>query len=293
MPKVSVIMSTYNNDIYLQASIESVLYQTYRDFEFIIIDDGSTDRTAHMLPMVKDPRVKVIRHDTRWGLVGSLNQGLSIAKGEYIARMDADDISFIDRLAIQVGYMEANPHIEICGTGLILSLQGNPKLNPVTHDEIQTWLLFHCCIAHPTVMMRRRTIDRLQIRYDPNYPHAEDYELWNRFAPHARMANLPIPLLYYRQHQGQVSRSFRETQEFSARRIHERQLSFIGVFPTEEEYKTHMDFVNFNIDANDYESYSRALQWAEKLLVHNSMYPYFNQQMLNTALSRCISHIPY
>ncbi len=293
MPKVSIVMSTFNNDIYLQASIESMLFQTYRDFEFIIIDDGSTDSTSIMLDMVKDPRVKIVRHESQLGLIASLNHGLSIAKGEYVARMDADDTSSLDRLMLQVHFMEENPHIDLCGTGMILSRQGNHKINPLTHEEIRTWLLFHTCISHPTIMLRRSTIERLHIRYSSDFPHAEDYELWNRIAPYVQMANLPQPLLYYRQHAGQVSQSFRDIQELSARRVRERQFSHIGVYPTEEEYQTHMDFVHFNINAHDYESYSRAARWAEKLLHHNTLHPYYNQDMLNVALSRCISNLPY
>lgn len=293
MPKVSIIMPTFNNDIYLQASIESILFQTFRDFEFIIVDDGSTDLTPTMLAMVKDPRVKVIRHEQQLGLVASLNHALSAAKGEYVARMDADDTSFPSRLMIQVGFMEADPTIDLCGTGMILSRQSNPKINPLTHDEIRTWLLFHTCIAHPTVMIRSSTINRLHIRYNPDYPHAEDYELWNRIAPYVKMANLPQPLHYYRQHTGQVSKMHHDIQDFSARKVRERQFSYIGVYPTEEEYRTHMDLVEFNINVHDYESYSRAAQWAEKLLRHNSLYPYYNQELLNVALSRCISNIPY
>ncbi len=293
MPKVSIVMPTFNNDIYLQASIESILFQSFRDFEFIIIDDGSTDLTPTMLAMVKDPRVRIIRHESQLGLIASLNHGLSVAKGEYVARMDADDTSSLDRLMLQVHFMEAHPQIDLCGTGMILSRQNNLKMNPQTHEEIRTWLLFHTCISHPTVMLRSSTIERLQIRYNPDFPYAEDYELWNRIAPLVKMANLPQPLHYYRQHTGQVSQSFRDIQDLSARRVRERQFSYIGVYPTEEEYQTHMDLVSFNINAHDYESYSRAAQWAEKLLHHNSLTPYYNQDMLNIALSRCISNIPY
>jgi glycosyltransferase involved in cell wall biosynthesis len=293
VPKVSIVMPTFNNDIYLQASIESILFQSYGDFEFIIIDDGSTDLTPTMLAMVKDPRVKIIRHESQLGLIASLNDGLYVAKGEYVARMDADDISFTDRLMLQVGFLEAHPHIDLCGTGMILSRQNNLKMNPQTHEEIRTWLLFHTCISHPTVMIRRSTVNRLQLSYNPAFPYAEDYELWNRIAPYVQMANLPQPLLYYRQHTGQVSQSFRDIQELSARRVRERQFSYIGVYPTEEEYQTHMDLVQFKINAHDYESYSRAARWAEKLLHHNSLNPYYNQDMLNIALSRCISNIPY
>lgn len=292
MPKISVLMPVYNTAPYLRDAINSILWQTYGDMEFIIIDDGSTDGSAGIIQEIKDIRVKKIFHTEQKGVVASLNEGLAIAQGEYIARMDADDMSALNRFEVQNLFMDENPHIDLCGTGFITKYQGPVKINPQQHEEIRVWLLFHCCIAHPTIMVRRSSIDRLGFSYDANYPHAEDYELWNRIAPNAQFTNLPLNLYYYRIHGGQVSTKHRQIQDYSARRIKQRQLSQLGMQLSDKEYEILMRLAEFRVNPWDFENYRTAAGFANWLLDQNRIYQLYNQDILAFALSRCISGQP-
>ncbi len=173
MPRASVILPVYNNVDFVLEAIHSILVQTYSDFELIVIDDGSTDGSTFLISQITDPRVIKIFHKTNRGLIASLNEGLKKANGEYIVRMDSDDISTPDRLAIQIAFMDQNPLIDVCGAAFTTSSGGTMKVNPASHEEIKTWLLFHCCICHPAIIMRTSMIHRLGVQYDSNYPHAK------------------------------------------------------------------------------------------------------------------------
>ncbi|WOZ36399.1 glycosyltransferase family 2 protein [Paenibacillus polymyxa] len=293
MPRASVILPVYNNAAFVLEAIHSILAQTYTDFELIVIDDGSTDGSTFLISQISDPRVIRIFHNTNRGLIASLNEGLKKANGEYIVRMDSDDISTPDRLAVQIAFMDQNPLIDVCGAAFTSSNGGSIKVNPASHDEIKTWLLFHCCICHPAIIMRNSMIRRLGVQYDSNYPHAEDYELWNRLAFQVQMANIPINVLYYRQHNGQVSNQHRAIQDATARRIRQRQFSKLGLELSDEENQIMLDILEFKINPYDYDSYTRALGFANWVLEQNSKYLVYNQELLNMAFSRCISHIPY
>ncbi|AIQ12810.1 glycosyltransferase family 2 protein [Paenibacillus durus] len=293
MPRASVIMSVYNNAEFILEAIHSILIQTYTDFEFIIIDDGSTDGSAYLISQITDPRVVKIYHSENKGLVASLNEGLSMATGEYIVRMDGDDFSVPDRLAVQISFMDQNPSIDVCGAAYTTTIGERAKVNPIGHDEIKTWLLFHCCICHPSVIMRNRMIHRLGIQYDINYPHAEDYELFNRLAFQVQVANLPICLLFYRQHDRKVSIQHRNIQADTARRVRQQQFYKLGLELSDEENQTMVELLEFRINPKDYASYSKASGFARWVLDQNSLYKIYNQELLNAAFSRCISNLPY
>ncbi|KUP23068.1 glycosyltransferase family A protein [Paenibacillus sp. DMB5] len=293
MPRVSVIMPVYNNAIYLQDAVNSILLQTLSDLELIIIDDGSTDGSAGIIHEIKDARVKKIFHSVNMGIVTSLNQGLDLARGEYIARMDSDDVAALNRLEVQAYFMDQNPHIDICGTGYTTNYTGPVKLNPQRHDEIKVWLLFHSCLLHPSVMMRQSSIDRLGIRYDHDYPHAEDYELWNRLSSTAQLANVPHNLMFYRPHEGQISNKHRLVQDISARRIRVKQLSQLGIQLSDEEYEQLAKLAEFRVNTEDYQEYQAAAGFANWLIDQNRQYRVFDQELFQMALSKCISRVPY
>lgn len=293
MPRISVIMPVYNNAMYLQEAVNTILWQTLKDLELIIIDDGSTDGSAGIIHDLKDTRVKKIFHSVNMGIVTSLNQGLDLAQGEYIARMDSDDAAALNRLEVQAYFMDQNPHIDICGTGYTTNYLGPVKLNPMHHEEIKVWLLFHSCLLHPSVMMRRSSIDRLGIRYDYNYPHAEDYELWNRLSSTAQLANVPHNLMYYRTHGGQISNKHRVIQDDSARRIRQRQLAQLGIQLSDDEYAIMTRLAEYRVNPENYENYRTATDFANWLIEQNRRYQAFDQELFKVALSRCISTVPY
>lgn len=209
---ISVVMAVYNGAEYLEVAIDSILKQTYSNFEFIIINDGSTDDTAQILRRYEqlDERIAVYTQVNQ-GLPKSLNRGLQLAQGQYIARMDADDISLPERFAKQVEFMETHSDIGICGTWIkTISEVGSTCINqyPSSHDAIQYWLLFGTGLSHPTVMLRRKLLEQYGLQYNPAFTYCQDFELWVRSSDYTRLANIPEVLLLYRVHPQQMGQSY-------------------------------------------------------------------------------------
>lgn len=203
-PLLSVVMAVYNGEPFLGEAVESILTQTFGDFEFIIIDDGSTDGTAARLAAyaAADPRVRVVTQGNQ-GLIASLNRGCALARGTYIARMDADDISAPERFARQLAHLTAYPEIDVLGTAMQRIDAAGQRLtvleNPVLPGFLRWMLIFHCGISHSSVMFKRTVFEKVG-GYDPAMAHVEDYDLWCRMSAFARLENLPDVLLYYRIH---------------------------------------------------------------------------------------------
>ena len=208
-PLVSVVMPTYNSERFLGDAIESIINQTFRDFEFIIVADKSSDRSYLILDdyAKKDNRIKVFMEKKK-GLIASLNKGCQLAKGKYIARMDADDISRPHRLEMQLQYLEEHPEIGVLGTGIRYIDEagrlGKSVRNPRDPKLIKFYLHLENCFVHPSIMMRRETIEHLGF-YNPEAIHAEDYDLWARATSVTQVSNLQDILLEYRVWSGGIS----------------------------------------------------------------------------------------
>lgn len=206
-PLVSVIFSVYNGAPYLKEAVASVLNQTFDNFEFIIVDDGSTDATAQILDTFTDNRIIRLRNEKNLGLVQSLNNALALAQGEFIARMDADDISHPDRFQKQLFYLEQHPEIGVLGSAMIqVDEHGQPistLMPPLKHEAVLWHTLFGCAIFHATVMMRRKELADVG-GYDINFLHSEDLDLWSRLFGKTKFANLPEVLYTRRLHRKSV-----------------------------------------------------------------------------------------
>lgn len=202
-PLISVIFSVYNGAPYLKEAIESILNQTCTDFEFIIVDDGSTDETPKILDSFTDCRIVRLNNKKNIGLVQSLNKALSIAQGEFIARMDADDISLPERFEKQLDYLKKHPQVGVLGSAISqVDKRGRPisVLTPPINNKIILWeMFFSCPIFHATVMMRRSIVMMVGY-YDVNFIHAEDIELWSRLFFKTKFANLSEVLYIRRLH---------------------------------------------------------------------------------------------
>ena len=203
-PRVTVLMTVYNGARYLDAAVQSILCQTFGDFELLIVDDGSTDETAERLAAYHDPRVRVVRTENR-GLGAALRLGVELAAGELIARMDADDISAPNRLERQVAALEAMPEVGVLDAGAhLMDRQGRPlpdeEPESYASGHERRWrLLWRNVVTHPTVMMRRELLRRTGENYAAGCL-AEDFDLWSRLLPHAEFHRLPERLLWYRRH---------------------------------------------------------------------------------------------
>ena len=200
-PLVSVVMPVHNGALYLSDAIKSILSQTYRHLELIIINDGSSDDSESIVKTFNDSRIKYHVFAKQQGIVSALNYGLTLAKGEFIARMDADDISLKHRLAKQVKVLLNNPDIAILGTQYI-GINGRSRALPILHDDIIWHTLNASPFVHPSVMFRTSFLKLNNIKYNADYQFAEDLALWVECFPLTRMANLDEPLIKYRYHDG-------------------------------------------------------------------------------------------
>jgi len=197
-------MSVYNGEKYLTEAIDSILNQTYTDFEFLIVEDASTDKSLEIISSYHDQRIVLVKNEINIGLTKSLNKGIKLAKGKYIARMDADDISLPLRLEKQILFMQLHPDVDICGT--LYTVFGQYKYLqklPLTHEQIKADLLFYTPIAHPTILMKKNIFKKYQ--YPENFLKAQDYALWIELINEYKFINLPESLLMYRTHLSQAS----------------------------------------------------------------------------------------
>jgi hypothetical protein len=210
-PQVSVVLPVFNGARYLPAAIESVLDQTFRDFEFVIIDDGSTDSSPEIIDRCQDERIRWYSQPNH-GLAYTLNRGIGLARGVYIARQDQDDISFPNRLARQVEFLESNPACGLVGTWSQIWADDAPTdrmhAHPAENAALQFRLLLDNPFVHSSVMLRASCLDEVGLySIDPSRQPPEDFELWSRVARRFDVANLPDVLHAYREVPTSMSRT--------------------------------------------------------------------------------------
>ena len=219
---VSILVSTYNGERFLKPALESLLGQSFQNFELIVVDDGSSDQTQEILNTIDDPRLIVIRHPANLGIAASQNDGLSLAKGTYIALQDHDDISDKDRLGKQFSFLENNPGISLVGSnGRIVDLEGrgvDEWTVPCSDIDLKWSLLFKNPFLHTSLMVRRSEFKGVPYSPDPAFRFAEDFEWLSRFCESNTVANLPETLVSWRRHKTQASASIL-VQENSTSRI--------------------------------------------------------------------------
>lgn len=219
-PAISVILPVYNGECYVQEAVESILAQTFTDFELIIINDGSTDGSGAILRAlaVRDPRIVLVERPNG-GLVSALNEGIQRARAPIIARMDADDVAMPERFALQLARMSAEPGLGVLGSFIRIVDKTGRFIRqcdyPVNPEETVRFLEHGSPVAHPTVMMRKEAVIKVG-GYRRAFLQAQDYDLWLRISEAGyAIANIPQPLLNYRMHSGNVSTVHREAQELA------------------------------------------------------------------------------
>jgi glycosyltransferase involved in cell wall biosynthesis len=229
-PAISIVMPFYNREEYLKESINSILNQTFKDFELIAINDGSTDDSLKIIDLYNDKRIRVINntHD----FIKSLNIGVAESKGKYIARMDSDDIMLENRLEIQYNFMENNPEVDICGSWMeIFDNAQNIIKTPATHNEILNMFFYRNPMCHPTILMRKESLKHYKKYPDiylPDYIYAEDYKLWLDLLKNGLgFANIPIPLVRYRVSKSQSTYKYKEESIEKSHLIIKQYLKFM------------------------------------------------------------------
>lgn len=244
VPKVSVIMPVFNGERYARAAIDSILAQSFRDFELIIINDGSSDGSAALIDSYSDPRIGHVNNGRNTGLANVRNKGLGIARGEYIAWLDCDDISLPRRLEKQVILLDRNPHIGLCGTW-VRTLDGPVDQvwrYPTDPQFLRARMLFDDPLATSSIMMRAACCMEGQgLRFNVDHPPAEDYELWERVTRKWMATNIPEALTLYRIHSAQTSIVKAEKQQLAVWAVQKRMLDELAVDPTEDEKRLHLD----------------------------------------------------
>ncbi len=286
---ISVIMSNYNTpEEYLHNAIESILSQTYSDFEFIIVDDCSTDNSLEIIKSYKDSRISIIKNEVNMGITKSLNRALAVSKGEFVARMDADDICLPERFEKQVEYLKQNPDVIVCGTWVELFGDGADVYNEKysckilpEKETLQINLLFgnHTNIIHPTAMFNHRLLKENNITYNENYIYAQDYRMWVDCSQKGELANIPEILFKYRIHNKAVSSDKKDVQNECAKNIMAEQLSWLGLELPEDWENLHSGLL---IGRKPFDL--RYKKWIKTLIKHNKNHKFFNQHKLKKIL---------
>ncbi|MEZ5173274.1 MAG: glycosyltransferase family 2 protein [Bacteroidia bacterium] len=255
MPKVSVFMPVYNAGVYLKEAIESILNQSFTDFEFVIVNDGSTDNSREVVLSYQDNRIKLIDNPQNLGLIASLNVGLEVCKGEYIVRMDQDDISLPDRILKQVRFMDDNPEFGLIGSWFEdFGDQIQTRTVKYSSNDVQIRIrhLYQTHISHPTAVMRSSVVKQNQIRFDPEFVHGEDYNCWVTFSEFCKLSNYPEVLVRKRDHPTNITNKYAEVMNATCNRVKRRQFEKMGVPISVEEADLYSRFANpewnFNVE---------------------------------------------
>ncbi|MBM3256553.1 MAG: glycosyltransferase [Candidatus Moranbacteria bacterium] len=274
-PIVSVVMPTYNRIEYLEEAIKSILNQSLKRLELIIVDDGSTDSSIKLIKKyaAKDPRVVYIYNKKDKGVVGASNLGIRRSKGKYIARMDSDDISLPKRLEKEVNFLENHPEIDACGGWVETMGKKGGKVWHITTDpdEIKCTMLFCGAVANPTSLVRRSVFFDLGIWYTAyrGIQIAEDYDFWVRLAEKAKIANIPSVVLLYRWHDTNATTSNNSAQSKRVKHIMLRQLNKLGINPTRYEIGIHQKMGSGEYIGGGKYGIRRIGEWTDKLIMAN------------------------
>lgn len=241
-PRVSVVIPVYNRERYVREAIESILAQTFRDFELLLIDDGSTDRSREVMSAYADSRIRVVSNPRNLGIPRTRNRGLELATGEYLAWLDSDDHACPDRLEREVAFLDAHRDIALVGswTGA-MDADSRPlkkvKTLPTSPGEVWAQLLFRCCLLQYSVMARTDLLRQYRFRED--FPVSQDFDLFVRLGERHRMSNLPRVLARRRLHGGRVTRERAALVKQKNIEIVARQLAALGVEHTAEDLENH------------------------------------------------------
>ena len=241
-PAITVLMPAYNCASYVGEAIQSIQGQTFTDFEFLIIDDGSSDDTREVIRSFQDPRIRYLENQRNLGTISALNLGLRQARGIYVARMDADDISLPDRLQMQYELMERSPQAVVCGTSTSIINGQTPNQEWLITDDperLKVDLIFHMPMPHGSIFFRRDQQREAGVYYNEGYPHAEDYFFLYQLSRLGEIRGIEDILYRYRMHGEQTSTIHSAVQRATSNKIRAHILADLGVPYTERDWEVH------------------------------------------------------
>jgi glycosyltransferase involved in cell wall biosynthesis len=291
-PGITILMPVYNGEKYLAGAVESILGQTFENFEFLIFDDGSTDRTLEILKRQPDKRIKLIENKENLGIARNLNRGIALAKGKYIARMDADDISLPTRLEEQLKFMETNRHIAVCGTWIkfigreVKWVENNILKDPSNPEEIRCRFLFNCVLKHPSVIMRKDVLHQEGYLYNEKINRAEDYDMWVRISKKYKLSNLEKVLLKYRVHDESISRVHKKVNVEQCSEIRKKQLKALGLKPKKKQLELHNELAKVARHEFPYQLLVDSSDWLQKIYETNKKIGVYHEQILLKVLAQ-------
>jgi glycosyltransferase involved in cell wall biosynthesis len=280
-------MSVYNSGLYLTQAIESILNQTFVNFEFIIINDGSKDDSSNIIKSYNDSRIRLIENDGNKGLIYSLNKGIEVAKGKYIARMDADDIAAENRFEKQFSYMEKNEDVGVLSSDYIRFNDSSKKYTQSISgdDKIKSFLLFSAIICHPTLILRKSVLSANNLAYSSSAKHVEDYDLWTKLALITKFETLNEALLMYRDHENQVSHLYAEIQTKNSDIVRKNYLEALQFTFTIEELNTH-NFIASNKRIKSKSDLISIEKWLQNLILQNQKSKKINDFSFKQSISK-------
>ena len=269
MACITVLMPVFNTEKYLKQAIDSILNQTFSDFEFLIVNDGSTDKSEEIILSYNDQRIKYLKNERNLGIVATMNKGLGYINSQYIVRMDADDISMPNRLEVQKKFMDANPQIGVCSSYYEFIGKKNELVKLYSQsDEIKAYLIFGSQICHPAAIIRTALLKAHNLIYRSTYPHMEDYDLWYRMKDLTEFANIKIPLLKYRISDQNVTIQNYDTLKERIKNIYSKVLNDLGINPTNEELFYHIAHRYGNASTGSFDVI-KYRNWLNKLVYAN------------------------
>lgn len=269
MSRITILMPVYNGEQFLKEAINSVLEQTYTDFIFQIINDGSTDLSEEIIRSYSDSRILYQRNETNLGLVATLNNGIELVNTEFLARMDADDLWHPFKLEKQIKLLDSRPDVGICGTSIhkFGAFEGD-FIFPVDNEELKVGFLFYCCMSHPSIVFRMSFLKKSGLHYQVDYFPAEDYKMWTDCLEKTQIYNIPEVLVYYRQHSNQITQDSNKEQATKTDIIRLEMLNNIYSGFTDQEKEFHLKtFVEQKIKS--IEDYKKCIVWKKKLQSQN------------------------
>jgi glycosyltransferase involved in cell wall biosynthesis len=289
-PKVTVFIPVFNREHYIGDAIESILAQTFSDFEILLVDDGSTDSSTEKIRSFSDPRIRLVCNEKNLGIPKTRNKGVELARGQYMAMLDSDDLAYPHRLKKQVAFLDNHPEYAQIGSWCrMMDAQGRIlnkiKRQPTQPDDIHAQFLFRCAMSNRSIMARTAILQEYGYRND--FPRCQDYELHVRLAKHYKLGNLPECLVYGRIHPQQITGQTPDLGDAKKHEIISGQLNELGVTFSPNDLEPHltlsrMQKSNFIPDA-DY------LDWAREWLLRLQQANTQSRRYADPAFSRALS----
>ncbi|MCB0794379.1 MAG: glycosyltransferase family 2 protein, partial [Flavobacteriales bacterium] len=289
--KVSVIVPLFNKGEFIEATLASMLPQVQENMELIVVDDASSDDGVQRVLAIDHPRIRVVRHEHNKGPAAAANTGMNEAQGEYLVRLDADDLAVPDRVAKQVAFMDAHPEVGASGGALqLFGTQDAVWRFPADDEACKAGLLFQVPLSQGASILRRSVLEEHGLRYDDHWPRiGEDWLFWTRMAPHTRFANLQDVLIQYRRGDQNISHGRDKAADY--RVVLEQVLGLLEVPYTEEELDAHLIGLKVFRDKVASKDIKALRAWYDALLRWNAEHGRFDQDAFKERVARMWSSL--